>query len=517
MRRVHLASLVLAAVLLGACDDDPPVLGDSGLTPDARPLDGGADEAGPDRGLLDLFGHHDGKRLDARRPDGPRADARRPDFALPDLARPDQGIADWGTPVGCGFSPKPYGGTFCGAAGGKPCKLLRNETLPGGTAFRNHAPSVALDKSGNPGVLLSVAQGGFKGYYGARAASGAWSVGALSPAVATGGLAVEPAGAMNALVYDGAASGGQLWRLSGTWQYSAAVSPSLVGQSKGMCGWDGAFAIDRGGCLHTVFASLSSDLYYLRRKGTSWTSQTLSSTLGGKALLALAPSGVPHVFWWASQGSAGWFLYRATMPGKTETVVSLGSNTLGGENQAFSVTVTGSPSDAGTPHLLYVRRSPANKAQLAYGTRASTGAWSFAALETDGANSCTGPCTVGATCQYDYSIYRPMAAVSSGSGDVLLLYNQQRYFGTATGTRQSYPPYNCQWTYARQAEGTVWQARVKGSTVSRAQVASGVLMAGSGPASAALDAAGRVHLALYALPKGSATGNAEVRYLLIGP
>ncbi len=501
--RVFLICVLAFAFGLVACEQEET----------ATTLDGAT-------GKLDLKVKADGPAPDKKKkkPDAKvKADGSAPDKKkkkpdakpAPDLKAPDMMKGDLKNPKACGVATHPYAGALCGPSSA-PCKVKVQQKIPTTTGMRNGQPGLALDKAGNPAVLFSLASSGYKGYLAMRSKSGTWTVKGTPFAHAGGGLAREPSGSLLALAYPGTAKGGMLWRhASGAWKKVADVTPAAAGFSKGIPSGAMGLAVDQGGCAHMAIWDMSKKLAYLRRSAAGkWTTATLTGADAGAYMaLALSPSGLPHLGNWVSNPSSGWDL-AWHIPGTSANGKANKQATKSISVRSIGLVVTGGGN--GEPHLLYSRWD-GTRGHMIYAHRAG-GGWKHKTVFSDGVSPC-GKCTVGASCKFDYSEYRPMALVASGNGQVRLLHQRKHYWGTKVGKKSPYGS-SCYWS-GGQYTANVDLAWPSSSGFKKATLIKDLLVNWNGSIEAELDAKGDAHAAFYASPQGL-TSSLEVRYLKFG-
>ena len=526
--------VLLAAVLgLGSgCSDDDPLVDSGGgqdlsvdmpITPhdgvpDAPPADLAPDKAvkpdlAPDKAVKPDLAPDKAVKPDLA-PDQTVTPDLAPDTApAPDLA-PDMSIPmpDLGPSPGCGPAKPAFGGTLCGAS--KPCKVKINEQLPGSPGYFHGGPALALDSKGTQRVLFMNGATSYTTYHGVRQGPNNWKVVTTPMSFRTAGMVLDGAGTAHALVHHKFAKGGQLWSDTGTgWKLKNTLSPSLASTTSAETGWANGLALDGGGCLHAMMSGSWSSTYLRRDKSNKWTAWSLQS--GGSqdgAPLALSPAGRPHVAYWSSSGSSGWSLYWQAPKGPREKVSGLGSNVYSHETVSLAVSAKGT---AETPHLFFMRQKSApyyDVHDLVYATR-QKGGWTKKTVASDTANTCkTTPCTLGATCKYDYVAHSVLALVVSGNGDVRLIYAPVRFQGTMHGTYY----YGCMWNKGNETvTGKINVARIAGGKVVASTLLSGVHPYPGDTAQAILDAKGDIHLAFNAYTTYSVYARV-IRYVKLG-
>ncbi|MCC6752124.1 MAG: hypothetical protein IT371_31020 [Deltaproteobacteria bacterium] len=451
--------------------------------------------------------------------------------------RPDaNAVPPDGGQARCGKAPPVYAGPLCGGAG-LPCGVLVDETLPTKPAYRNDAPSLALNAKGEPALLFSVAESGYHGFY-ARRQGSTWSVTPTGSPLATGALVMGPNDAPQALFYDGTPSGNRRATFSGaTW----TVHESLPAQRTG---WSGGLAVDRAGCLyapgfvHLVYGGpQSTTLLSLAPAPTpqpiSWIVTPILPVMpseAGSPPVALSPEGRAQLaFFRTVKGE--WELAWAAPPLGAEPVARYGSSSLSHASQVALVVTPVPGEPLGRPHVFFKRFAPASpeRLELTHASRdPTTAAWRLTAVASeDVGDKCTRqPTMTGESCSYDLVEHVPVGAVASGNGDVRLFVSRLRHHAKLTATCDGPtrppppnppgpPPMGCRWQGAHETEGRLELASLQaGGGFSRAIVKEGLVARHLG--SAALDAAGRLHLALYAAAPASTGSGSTVRYLRLG-
>jgi hypothetical protein len=415
-------------------------------------------------------------------------------------------------PAVCEPGLPPFGGALCGPPA-LPCALLADEVLPSPPSFRNDSAAIAADGYCAPHIAYSVAENGFHGFYARRDDQGAWSAEETPFPIATVAIEAAQDGTPFVLAYNGA-FGASLWNLTnGQWVGGTQIPGQAITWAAGM-------GRDSAGVLHAAGKNSTDDVLYARYEN-GWTLTQIGAKTSARVPLALSDSGAPHMAFWASNMS-GWHLHWAAPPAAPEVATPLGSSLLDVQHQrhAIAVTAADGQNPAGRPHLLFDRPVPnaSPRQELAYATRQGAGAWNVFPLDQDKAqasycnNSPGGP---GEACDFDFEETWPIAVVASRSGDVRFLYVKHQRQGTYVSTCLPPPQDICYWT--PQTDNSTGQLLVGwldgGQQPGSAPVADGILaVAGT----AALDALGRMHIAVYDTYPPSQDGT-TVRYLQIGP
>jgi hypothetical protein len=226
----------------------------------------------------------------------------------------------------------------------------------------------------------------------------------------------------------------------------------------------------------------------------------------GAPQVALAPDGRAHVVGWADQDSTHAALMWRAPPDPPEVVgaVQLRAGPPSPEpfgDLALAVTA------GEQPHVLYVQSG-----QLIYATRAG-GVWSrtVVADEMHPPIGCSGLAPIADCDEVDLR-YLPIAVLTTGGGEIRLLYS--RYRQAAHFAAHPNGPFN-QWYYdnERDLSGDLMLAWPSGSQVEQAAIAPGFL---TSSAHAAVDSRGRIHL-VGVHREDQPVAYADLRYLLIGP
>lgn len=420
--------------------------------------------------------------LDPTIPDGsPALDGGDAAFGDGDLAFDGGDVL---LPPGCGPALPVYDGLLCGPPE-RPCRILADETVAGG-ALRAAAPAVALDPGGSPHMLFS---GAFVGHYARREADGAWRVEPIPPSLLRGSLTIAVDGTAYALVEPGLGGVMSLWqRRVGRWEH--------VDDLGDYAQLGGSLLRSRDGCLHAVLVRSGTDdprPVYGLYAATGWTFEPLPPLVDswGTAYpsITLARGGDPHFayhyfagpgrgreLWWVAHGGSG---------------ERIGIDDGPGGGGPTPIAVTEEP-DGLRVYVFHVPRDRHGDLDaLVVSIRSPAGGWSDAVVDR-WPPGCSDPDTV---CRFT-----PYVALSSGAGDVRLLYVLTRHhrFGGPT-------------------------AELRLASLSRVRVDVGtVLPAAPGSAGslslmvqAVLDAEGRMHIALTQSTR--VVGESAVRYMLLGP
>jgi hypothetical protein len=438
--------------------------------------------------------------------------------AVPDsgLAFIDTGVIEWGEPdagrvevPACGSITPVYRGPLCGS-GATACALLRAETFPDGSHFRNDSPAIAVTPDGVPVVMFSIAEGGYEGYLATRSTDGVWSAQRTPFAYATGSAVLAPDGTVIVSTEDGA-YGHELW----THGPSGWASLDTIPTTQAV--FAGGLARSDDGCIHTAHwpatarEGSAAMLHLVRGPSGAWASETFGtgSTPSLRGAFAAPESGVVQLAWgesggaepalaWARAGSASW---EQPFPAGT------------GASYAFELGAV--TSAAGDSAYLLASFPAGLRVAIRQG-----GAWTsrmLRAAEND--FGCSGPPTSGATCVEHRTEHHPIAVVASGGGDVRLIWTRfaitEERVATnceATGPPMPGPPPLPACTWSTTSIETVGALEIADPSSDAISTAASDVLAWSG--TAVIDAAGRIHVATYERDD-SVTGS-TVRYYLLG-
>ena len=272
----------------------------------------------------------------------------------------------------------------------------------------------------------------------------------------------------------------------------------------------GALVRDDAGCIHTAHwpgtargPGASPTLHLTRSPDGRWSAHRAGSgsapNLG--AAMALDSSGVAHLAWnervdgeampaWASSATAT--VEWISMPAGTPIEVAV---VAGGGDEIVHV-VTGG---GGVHHA--VRRGAA---------------WTIATLAVDAEESDCGGAVEDATCRTHTLVHAPLAIVTSGSGEVRLLWSRTESRVVSTG--RCTPPgpggpmmERCDWqTTSREDTRSIV---IADPSTSPPAISTAVRGMGGITGTAAVDREGRIHLAVYEQVPGS--GATVARYAMI--
>src|SRR5262249_4738923 len=265
-----------------------------------------------------------------------------------------------------------------------------------------------------------------EGYHGFLAPSGGSlsQTEALAMPLADATLMVGADGALRLLAYDGA-FGISLWTHTATEsQRGAALPPG------GWFTFSNSAAMDDRGCAWE--AGFEGADAILLRYQQDWSSHRLWRRPGGRCGIALAldAGGRPHVVGWAALDRGGFALQWSEDGSAPESIAT--SDRIA--EQIVHLGVTRAPDGSGQPHPLFERARGGERGgqagvELAYATRTGA-AWTTTAIDgVPPAMTCGTPMPQ-ATCAWDQRTLWPLAVVTSGTGDVRLIYRVERTAGT---------------------------------------------------------------------------------------
>jgi hypothetical protein len=407
-------------------------------------------------------------------------------------------------PLPCGQALERFQGSLCGPAS-NPCVVRRNEVIPDSRGFRNDGPDLAIDRHDEAHILYPLAESGFYGFL-VRAADGMpFGVEAIEPAMAVGAIAFDPDDRLYAMLNDGYAS--RLWRADGDWELLYRSIPSI------RAGRPGSLRRDDVGCLH-VGATIDDAPAYLRRAtGNTWTFDALTTETGSEPLVALAPSGQPHLAYFTTGGDDSAELFWTAPPSAPEPILLI--NIRGEQRYPAALAVTGENGDTlGTPHILALQYSSDHeRAAVVHAARRADGTWQVQTLAEESAldpygqgicPTCAAVPEENESCTCTYAAVRPLAIVTNDADDLRLLYARYDVALDLRGYCNARPQIVCEWTGSRTVAGSVVLAWPTAAGMAQQTVVDGIL---PGAAAAALDSRGRIHLAL--------TDRSEIRYALL--
>jgi hypothetical protein len=158
---------------------------------------------------------------------------------------------------------------------------------------------------------------------------------------------------------------------------------------------------------------------------------------GGSPALALAPSGQPHLVAWVPDQKAGLMLAWSVGTSSPEPIGPRHVN--GMVPPRLGVTGVG----GGQPHVLFVDPGDgARPVRLTYATRTSAG-WAVEVVGEDRHDSSCAPQPPPASdaCTHVDVVHTPIAVLTSGNGDVRLLYSRHEVvqeFGAKCDSQSCY-------------------------------------------------------------------------------
>jgi len=401
---------------------------------------------------------------------------------------------------GCGEAPPLPTPEPCGRPG-LPCAVAEDVIVDPDVRFRNDAPSIALDASGRPHIVYSVAEGGYHGRYAHVTDDGTWNVGAMLEAgtdesvpLATGSVVVDPRGVPVALVYDGA-FGLSMWTPTEADGWERCETLGIRG-----LGWHGGLLGTTRGCLVATIRreeDVAADtMPAIGVRTESWDFVPIAGAGYPIGLtLALAPSGRAHVAFWEAFGADGFHLRWSDAAGAAETVVPGGMRTL--RHREIELAMRGEDDPA-----FLMRRGDAElldrKHRLELVTRDADGAWSAVTIAEDDPEplvreTCGEPFDGGEPCTYEYTTWAGLGLVANADGELRAVYARRHW--RVELAPACFPPSNCEWQGTTTVEGELWIASVDASgEVSRQRVVEDFRAAA---ASVVLDDAGDLHIAAY--------------------
>jgi hypothetical protein len=412
-------------------------------------------------------------------------------------------------PLGCAECPR-----------GLPCALEEDRLLDGAPAFRNGAPSIAIDADGRPHVLFAA---GIEGVAAVRELDGVWRVGPMrdggsgeAVSMHFGSIAV-PAGAREpaALVDLGCLEPGcaQVWnRLpDGSWRRTHAFDGfGVAGQHALLAGRDGGL---RAGLFRFASGVLPPRLALGRFADGNWQIDEIGERAWfEEPTLALAPWGEPFLAFWRSP-AAEWELAVAGATLEPVRAAGLGSSLL--DEKAAALGVAG---DAGAPRFNILMPVASDVADVpGDGLDVVAGApgedWEAEALARgdsrfrDPRFCFEAPPMHGAECPVDYTRYHALAVLADAKGEVRYLYSRVRESGRLVA--ECFDPddfRSCSIVSEIALEGDLRLAWLGEGALESAVIATGVA---ARRGAAALDASGRLHVVVFDLVEA----DSKVRYL----
>lgn len=398
----------------------------------------------------------------------------------------------------CGPATPRFSGALCGPS--VRCALSVHEVVSTDSVFL--APgttAITVDSANRPVIAYGTEgdDGAFHGHVAVRADSqpAVWSDESTPFALKTVALATSADGAVHALVFDGAQTVSHVARIGSNWS-----APDLLAAS-GEGGGD-RLQVDDAGCVRGAFTDSAAHEELATLDGDAWTIGALDGAMsrGGSPTLALAASGQPHLVAWVPDPTGSLMLAWSGSSGASEAV---GPHQVAGAiPPRLGVTGEG----AGQPHVLFVDPGDgARPARLEYATRTSD-EWTVEVVEEDQHDSTCGTLPVSSTdtCTSVDVVHAPIAVLTSGSGDVRLLYSRHesvQEFGAQCDEG------GCYWAPA--APTSIDSVKIGWPTVSGIDETDLIDGVNITTASAVLDSRGRIHVV--------ATVDQHVHYLSIIP
>ncbi len=397
----------------------------------------------------------------------------------------------------------PYAGALCGPED-DACEVSINEAVESEHHYRNESPAVTFDNLCDPQVLYSVAEGGYHGFFSARAGDQDWPVAKTPFEIARIGLAYDHnEDATLALTYDGA-FGTSLWsHTGGAWQEIDAMPGKQTASSHG-------FARDPAGPLHAAVVTDSSEPRHAIYDG-NWSSESLGEQSPASVAVSLDGAGAPHLSFWSSTDQT-WKLYYAAPPEPAEEILALGSNLLNIQRQGIAaVPGDGQPLETAALALAAVQTA-GGLHRLVLATRLSPGKWkveTIVAEDDKNAVLCEQqPQSEGDLCDYDYIRYLPLEILASAGGDARFFYRQTHYIGTLVAECVQLPMPACFWIpLSNENTGELRIGWPTDSGPAWTTVLDDVFFTDM---SATIDTEGRIHIAAYDTEN---TSDTMVRYL----
>jgi hypothetical protein len=399
---------------------------------------------------------------------------------------------DGGVTPACGTDLPLFDGELCGGSEGGPCDLVDDVEIDG-PAFRNFAPSIAVDDADVPAIVWSTAVGGFTGHFARREGAG-FVEETLPVALARGALGYAGADPI-VLAYTGAVTMSAVYREAG-----AFVSRDPLAGVTGERWID----FDDGGCVHLVRNDgVGEPLVYSLLSGDGWESRPLGAHISAmEGALALSAGGTPHVVYWEAPDGA----WRLRWRRGTDAIEDVGDSSAAEVDLAYATAfaVLGE-----IPHVSFKRG-----AELAYRVRDGIG-WSAIEIERDAIEGCdprTPPTIAGMTCAYARTTHEPIEIVTSASGKVRVIYAANVETASLVSFCSGPPgPPGCEWSGTPVFSGSLRMAAIEGESVRHVTLLDDVIaIAGR----AVVDRRGFIHVALYT--NDAAGEGLYVRYAVFG-
>jgi hypothetical protein len=406
------------------------------------------------------------------------------------LASPsDGGAADLAgvdafVPVPCGPSTPAFAGSLCGPAP-LPCVALANETLPGSfPQMVDDRPVIAVGASGQPTIIVpsaTVASATINW----RDAGGTWHGTPIIPSVVAASL-VRQGNALYAALSTGTFTESWAQWQGSAWQATETIPGKMVMLSH-------AVAADDASCFFVAGSNDQTNLLLGRRSGGTWTIGVGLS--GGRTAsepprVALSPRGRLHVVVALGPPTYEGLVWLAPPLG----VEPLPADIPTSFEQGLEIGVT-DDGELGRAHVLYLSNDT-----LRYATRPAAGGWSGSVIAKNQLAYCPS-LQMGATCQLDEVHFIPFAVLTSGAGDVRLVYSRTE---TITHLVAQCMGQQCTWMPTGSSE----TAQVTLGWPSSTGVTSTVLatLPGGSRGDATVDATGTLHIVVW-------DGGGHVHYL----
>ncbi len=383
-------------------------------------------------------------------------------------------------------------------------------------AFRNDAPSIALDEICQPRVLFSEAVGGFNGFHASRIGPNDWMVEQTPFAIASGGMVVGKDSDSYALVDDGGFGVTLFRREMGVWNGGHPIGGKHHATARGL-------ARDGAGFLHAGVRTDAENAEYgfFDVNALSWSINPFGIKTSASIAVATSQGGDAHFAFWSVVASS-FVLHWQSPPQALEQALPLNSGGLGGESQMHVIAVSQPTAinPTGVPHIAAVRSIAGNpeKLELVYTRRESANNWPVVVIDspqvlpTDTCSNAPQPTSPGMTCTFDFEEIRPLGIVVEQPENVRIVYSKFHRLGTRKST--CFAPGNCFWDNDTDSStATLVVAAVNLNQAPEFTMLGADMFLWNGTIS--LDRIGRIHIAGYNQP---ATSDApKVRYLVIGP
>lgn len=388
-----------------------------------------------------------------------------------------------------------------------PCTVLLDQQIAEPVSgVRNHRPAIATvgrDVPYAPRMILSENRVGSLAYF----ESGELTVTPIGLPTAVASLTI---GGGTFLAADDGATNVTLYEHEpdGSWRTLTTLTNEVMEP--------GRLHGDMGGCLYVMGSSFLSGRMNLYQ----WNGSELNTTSVGRegvsfvgsSALALAMDGTPHVLWGEIPPSSS--NYDIWWSDGTDARIVHRDVAWTGRGPRMEMVVTPPGVGPDSAYVLYDLGGPLTG--LFYATQQADGTFVTTQLEArstyDGCDPSTGPAAADARCDYTVVMHRPLALLSSISGDIRMAYlriEEQAELTASCSMFPGEPEPECTWTgEPTRASSLViaWPGADSGSTVVTTDLqdarGSGVLGAGG------------MHFVLY--ERDAATGGDAVRYLAVG-